>query len=80
MKNEDRMLRLVMSYHELQEKLYEKHDYKHNNECTVEDALRSDIPILATLAKIIRNMNGVGKKANEELYKEVFNYLKENYR
>lgn len=75
MSNEDKMLQLVLSDHNLNS----FYDYNPNDFKTIKDALESDIPVVVAVAKIIRGINGNSEKSiQKEVYNEVFNYLNQN--
>jgi hypothetical protein len=75
MNNEDKMLKLVLSDHNLSS------FYEYNNEdyqC-VSDALKSDNPVVVAVAKIIRGIDlNSDKGTHKSVYQEVFNYLNQN--
>jgi hypothetical protein len=75
MSNEDKMLQLVLSDNNLSS-FYE---YNSSDFQTIEDALDANNPIIVSVAKIIRGVNGNSDKSNQkEVYNEVFNYLNNN--
>ena len=75
MSNEDKMLELVLSDHNLNS----FYDYNPDDFKTLKDALESDIPVVVAVAKIIRGVNGNSEKSiQKEVYNEVFNYLNQN--
>jgi hypothetical protein len=75
MNNEDKMLQLVLSDNNLSS-FYE---YNAENFSTVEDALRSDNPVIVAVAKIIRGVaENSDKGIQKSVYQEVFNYLNQN--
>lgn len=70
--NSDRMLQIVLS----DEKLVSYGEYDYTNYQTIDQALSSDNPIVAAVAKII---NGLRYNYSEkEIYNEVSSYLKNN--
>lgn len=75
MSNEDKMLQLVLE----DSNLSSFYEYNPDEYTTIEDALRSDNPVVVTVAKIIRGVNGnPDKGVHKEVYNEVFNYLNNN--
>jgi hypothetical protein len=75
MSNEDKMLQLVLS----DTNLCSVYKYDADDFQTIKDALKSDIPVVVAVAKIIRSINGNSDKSNQkEVYNEVFNYLNQN--
>lgn len=75
MSNEDKMLQLVLSDHNLNSYYeYIPHDFP-----SINDALKSDNPVVVAVAKVIREINGKSdKNVHKEVYNEVFNYLNQN--
>lgn len=75
MSNEDKMLRLVLS----DNNLISYYEYTPQEFPTIENALKSDHPVVVAVAKIIREINGKSdKNSHKEVYNEVFNYLNQN--
>ncbi|MEY8590742.1 hypothetical protein AALK14_04735 [Butyricimonas hominis] len=75
MSNEDKMLRLVLSDNNLSS----YYEYCADDFTSVDEALRSDNPIVVVVAKIIRGINGsTDKGTQKEVYNEIFNYLNQN--
>jgi len=73
--NKNKMLQLVLSDNNLSS-FYE---YNVEDFPTIKDALRSENPVVVTIAKIISGLSGSSEKsAKKEVYTEVFNYLKDN--
>lgn len=75
MSNEDKMLQLVLADNNLNSFYeFDPHEYR-----TIEDALKSDNPVVVAVAKVIRETNGQSdKNIHKEVYNEVFNYLNKN--
>jgi hypothetical protein len=75
MNNKDKMLHLVLS----DEKLRSSYEYNLVELQTIQDALKSENPIVVAVAKIIL---GVGEDSDKvvfkEIYNEVINYLNKN--
>jgi len=75
MTNEDKILRLVLS----DPNLSAFYEYNADDFRTVNDALGSENPVVAAVAKIIRGIKGNSDKGEQkEVYNEVFNYLNKN--
>ncbi|MDL2262190.1 hypothetical protein LJC11_01655 [Bacteroidales bacterium OttesenSCG-928-I21] len=75
MNNENKMLRLVLS----DSNLSSYYEYNADDFTSVDEALRSDNPIIVAVAKIIRGVNARSDKGvQKEVYSEVFNYLNQN--
>ncbi len=75
MNNENKMLRLVLSDNNLSS----YYEYNADDFASVDEALRSDNPVIVAIAKIIRGVNGRTEKGSQkEVYNEVFNYLNQN--
>ena len=75
MRNEDKMLQLVLS----DNRLSSFYDYETEDFLTIEDALKAENPIVVTVAKIIKGVGGkLDKGVHKEVYNEVFNYLNSN--
>lgn len=75
MSNEDKMLQLVLSDPDL----YKHYGFSPDSILRIEDALRSDIPVVVVVAKIIRKLNKNSDKSDHKsLYTELFNYLNGN--
>jgi hypothetical protein len=75
MSNEDKMLQLVLS----DKNLNLSYEYDPNEYPTIDNALKSDNPVVVAVAKIIREIRGkTDKNVHREVYDEVFNYLNQN--
>ena len=75
MSNEDKMLQLVLS----DSNLSSFYEYEPKDFSTIEDALRSENPVIVAIATIISGVNGNSEKSiQKEVYNEVFNYLNRN--
>ena len=75
MNNENKMLRLVLSDNNLSS----SYEYSTDDFASVDEALRSDNPVIVAIAKIIRGVNERSDKSTQkEVYNEVFNYLNQN--
>jgi hypothetical protein len=75
MNNENKMLRLVLSDNNLSS----YYEYSADDFASVDEALRSDNPIIVAVAKIIRGVSERSDKGTQkEVYNEVFNYLNQN--
>jgi len=75
MSNEDKMLQLVLSNNNLSS-LYE---YNADDYQSVSDALQSENPVVATVAKIIRGVaENSDRGVQKSVYQEVFHYLNRN--
>ncbi|WP_088161331.1 hypothetical protein [Sphingobacterium sp. G1-14] len=75
MNNQDKMLQLVLS----DDKLYKLYEYNLEDYTSIDDALDSDNPIVAVVAKIIKGISGNPDKGiHKEVYNEVINYLNQN--
>lgn len=75
MSNEDKMLQLVLA----DSNLSSFYEYSPEDFQSIKDALKSDIPVVVAIAKIIRGINGnTDKGIQKEVYNEVFNYLNKN--
>lgn len=75
MNNKDKMMRLVLS----DESLSSFYEFNPQEYATIEDALDSENPIVASVAKIIVGVDGNSDKGTfKETYNEVVNYLNQN--
>ena len=75
MSNQNKMLQLVLS----DEKLSSMYDYNASDYVTVTDALKSENPIVVTVAKIINGVKGNSDKGTfKETYNEIIGYLNQN--
>ena len=75
MTNKDKMLQLVLS----DDKLSSFYEYNAEEFLTIDDALNSENPIVATVAKIIEGVAGTSDRGVfKETYNEVINYLNQN--
>lgn len=76
MTNKERMLHLVLDDIKLQELYgYEKSDYE-----DMYSALNSDNIVVASVARIIRELNGsIDETDQKRVYMTLFNYINENY-
>lgn len=76
MTNKERMLQMVLDDKKLQE-LYE---YDRSEYEDLYTALNSENVIVATVARIIKNLDGSTDPSDQKkLYKTVFNYINDNY-
>lgn len=75
MTNKERMLHMVLDDRKLQELYdYDKSDYE-----DLYSALNSDKVVVATVARIIKNLDGSTDESNQKkVYMTVFNYINEN--
>lgn len=75
MNNEDKMLRLVLS----DNNLCSHYEYNVEEYSTIEEALLAENPVVVSIAKIIRGIDGkTDKSLHKAVYTEVFNYLNSN--
>lgn len=75
MNNKDKMLQLVLS----DEKLISLYEYNTEDFPTIPQALKSENPIVVSVAKIIEGVRGTSDKAIfKETYNEIVNYLNQN--
>jgi len=75
MTNQNKMLQLVLS----DTNLNEKYKYNPKEYLTIESALKSDNPVVVTVAKIIKGVKeGSDKSTFKETYNEIINYLNQN--
>lgn len=75
MSNEDKMLQLVLS----DKNLCKFYGFDAADFLTIKDALKAENPIVVSVAKIIKGINGSSDKSiQRDVYTEVFNYLNGN--
>lgn len=75
MSNKDKMLKLLLS----DEKLISLYEYNTDDFPTISQALRSENPIVVSVAKIIEGVRGTSDKGIfKETYNEIVNYLNQN--
>ena len=76
MKNKERMLHMVLD----DPKLQELYDYDKSEYEDLYQALNSENVIVATVARIIKNLDGSTDESDQKkVYMTVFNYINENY-
>jgi hypothetical protein len=76
MTNKERMLHMVLDDKKLQE-LYEYNESEYED---LYQALNSENVIVATVARIIKDLNGSTDESDQKkVYMTVFNYINENY-
>ena len=74
MTNEEKLLQLVLQDENLQKECdIDASQYK-----TVDDAIRSEDPIISVIGTIIRKNGSFGSTNYRDLYKEVINHLRDN--
>jgi len=75
MSNSDKMLKLVLS----DLGLVSTFEINPEDYLTVDEALKSDNPIVVTIAKILQGISKNPDRNNfKEVYNEIFNYLNKN--
>ncbi len=75
MTNEERMLRLVLS----DETLIENYDFDFHEPVTMMEAINSDNPVIAIIARVIRALNGQEDRSRQRsVYNEILNHLNRN--
>lgn len=75
MNNSDKMLQLVLS----DKNLITTFEINSENYLTVNDALKSDNPIVVTIAKVLQGVTKNPDSSNfKEVYNEIINYLNKN--
>jgi len=75
MSNQNKMLQLVLS----DEKLSSMYEYNAADYLTIIDALKSNNPVVVTVAKIITGVKGNSDKGTfKETYNEIIGYLNQN--
>jgi hypothetical protein len=75
MNNKDKMLHLVLS----DQKLRSSYEYSLDDLQTIQDALKSENPVVVVVAKIILEIGeNSDKVVFKEIYNEVVNYLNKN--
>ena len=76
MTNKERMLHMVLD----DSKLQELYDYDKTEYEDLYQALNSENVIVATVARIIKNLDGSTDESDQKkVYMTVFNYINENY-
>lgn len=76
MSNKERMLHMVLD----DPKLQELYDYDKSEYEDLYQALNSENVIVATVARIIKNLDGSTDESDQKkVYMTVFNYINENY-
>ncbi len=75
MTNNEKMLHLVLS----DQKLIEMYEFNPDDYDSIDDALKSENPIIVAIANIIQGISNMPNKSNlKDTYNEVFNYLNQN--
>jgi hypothetical protein len=75
MNNSDKMLQLVLS----DKNLITTFEINSENYLTVNDALKSDNPIVVTIAKVLQGVTKNPDSSNfKDVYNEIINYLNKN--
>lgn len=77
MTQKDKMLQLVLN----NEQLMKQYDYtaEQLEDLDLQEALRSDNAVIASVARIIRELDGSNDASKQkEVYKKVFTYLNNN--
>ncbi len=76
MNNKERMLHMVLD----DQKLQELYDYDQSDYEDLYQALNSDKIVVATVARIIKDLNGsIDESDQKRVYMTIFNYLNANY-
>ncbi len=76
MTNKERMLHMVLD----DKKLQELYDYDESEYEDLRAAINSDNVIVATVARIINELNGSTVESDKRrVYMTIFNYINENY-
>ena len=77
MTQKDKMLRLVLSIPELMS--HYDYDMSDINDMDINEALRSEIVIIATVARIINDLKRSSEESTQkQVYNKIFNYLNDN--
>ncbi|MDD2530432.1 MAG: hypothetical protein PHN41_04310 [Bacteroidales bacterium] len=71
MNKEDKMLRLLLS----DKRLSSFYEFNADYYQSIDEALRSDNPIIVAIAKIIRNISSNDISEYRDFYKEIYQYL-----
>lgn len=71
MNKEDKMLRLLLS----DKRLSSYYEFNADYYQSIDEALRSDNPIIVAIAKIIRNISSNDISEYRDFYKEIYQYL-----